>query len=148
MRTAACHCFHLLVLSPRSGCLSRAFANIMAAREQWHPLTSQSSTASTPNSDFLGDFASPSRMNLPTRKRSHSKHLDGQLAPFEDNKSRRTSMSPFGTGPPTPSTLSSGYGYPMIGDGYFDLTVFVHKFTTAPLHLYAQPLPPACINID
>jgi hypothetical protein len=71
-------------------------------------------------------------VNLPTRKRSHSKHLDGALAPVEDNKSRRTSPSPFMTGPATPSTISSGYGYGypvLLGDGYFDLTLFVHKFT-------------------
>jgi hypothetical protein len=103
-------------------------SNTMADRDQWHSLTSASSTASTPNSaDSLGDLVSPSRMNLPSRKRSHSKHLDGVLAPYEDNKSRRTSPSPFLTGPTTPST--SGYGYPMLGDGYFDLTLFVHKFT-------------------
>ncbi|KAE9365444.1 hypothetical protein N431DRAFT_353892 [Stipitochalara longipes BDJ] len=87
--------------------------------EQWHTI---SSTASTPNSaDSMRDMLSPSRMNLPTRKRSHSKHLDGALLPIEDNKSRRTSPSPFLAGPSTPSTISSGYG-PMLGEGYFDLT--------------------------
>jgi hypothetical protein len=101
-------------------------SNTMADREQWPFLASASSTASTPNSaDSLGDLLSPSRMNLPNRKRSHSKHLDGALVPFEDNKSRRPSPSPFLTGPTTPST--SGYGYPMLGDGYFDLTLFVHN---------------------
>jgi hypothetical protein len=76
----------------------------------------------------MADLMSPSRMNLPTRKRSHSKHLDGGLLPFEDNKSRRTSPSPYMTGPATPSS-SSGYGYPVFGDSYFDLTLFVHNFT-------------------
>jgi hypothetical protein len=102
-------------------------SNFMADREQWQNLASASSTSSTPNSgDSLGDFLSPSRMNLPTRKRSHSKHLDGALGPAEDNKSRRTSPNPFMTGPGTPSTISSGYGYGyplMLGDGYFDLTL-------------------------
>ncbi|PVH86410.1 hypothetical protein DL98DRAFT_13691 [Cadophora sp. DSE1049] len=82
----------------------------MVASEQWYPRSSVPSMASTPNTvDSLGDLVSPSKMNLPTRKRSHSTHLDGQLAlPPSDNKSRRTSESPFGTGPPTPSTSSSG----------------------------------------
>lgn len=79
-------------------------------------------------------------MNLPTRKRSHSKHLDGGLAPFEDNKSRRTSPSPYMTGPATPST-GSGYDYyPVFGDGFLDLTMFVHihlpfLFTPFPIPL-------------
>ncbi len=92
---------------------------------------------STPNSaDSLGDLVSPSRMNLPSRKRSHSKHLDGAFAPVGDVKSRRTSPSPYMTGPTTPSsTMSSGYGYyPAFGDGYFDLTLFVNNFTILPLH--------------
>ncbi|KAH7310958.1 SNF2 family N-terminal domain-containing protein [Rhexocercosporidium sp. MPI-PUGE-AT-0058] len=77
------------------------------ASEQWYPQSSAASMASTPGTtDCLGDLVSPSKMNLPTRKRSHSTHLDGQLAPV-DNKSRRTSLSPFGTGPPTPATSSS-----------------------------------------
>ncbi|KAG4430417.1 hypothetical protein IFR05_014107 [Cadophora sp. M221] len=76
------------------------------ASEQWYPLYSTVNMASTPGTvDSVGDL-SPSKMNLPTRKRSHSTLLNGQLAPVE-NKSRRTSLSPFGTGPPTPSTSSS-----------------------------------------
>ena len=119
----------------RSSLLQHPFAgntNVMADAEQWHNL---SSTASTPNSaDSMGDLLSPSRMNLPNRKRSHSKHLDGALLPVQDNKSRRTSPSPFLAGPSTPSTISSGYG-PMLGEGYFDLTLFVHIFTI-PLYLF------------
>ena len=49
----------------------------------------------------------PSKMSLPTRKRSHSKHLEG-LVPVTDNKSRRTSPSPFLSRHSTPSS-SSGY---------------------------------------
>ena len=87
---------------------------------------------STPGTvDSLRDIVSPSKMNLPTRKRSHSTHLDGQLAVPYDNKSRRTSESPFNTGPPTPSTSSSGYGYPVLGDGFYDLALFVHTFNTS-----------------
>ncbi|KAH9214043.1 SNF2 family N-terminal domain-containing protein [Leptodontidium sp. 2 PMI_412] len=74
---------------------------------QWYPLYSTASMASTPGTaDSLGELVSPSKLSLPTRKRPHSTHLGGQLAPV-DNKSRRTSLSPFGTGPPTPSTSSS-----------------------------------------
>jgi hypothetical protein len=110
--------------------LLRQSSNIMADGEQWHTI---SSIASTPNSaDSLGEMLSPSRMNLPARKRSHSKHLDGALLPIEDNKSRRTSPSPFLPGPSTPSTVSSGYG-PMLGEGYFDLTLSVHTFTASPV---------------
>ncbi len=82
--------------------------------------------------DRLGELVSPSRINLPSRKRSHSKHLDG-LAPFENkSQSRRTSPSPYQTRPSTPSTSTSGYGYP-IGDGYFDLTLFVHIHLSCPV---------------
>jgi len=112
-----------------------------------------SSTASTPNSagsfhniqdhegylggkgeinrqDRLGELVSPSRMNLPSRKRSHSKHLDG-LAPYENkSQSRRTSPSSYQTRPSTPSTSTSGYA---IGDGYFDLTLFVHIHLSCPV---------------
>ena len=64
---------------------------------EWH---SSSNDSPVPNSQ-----ASP--MKLPNRKRSHSNHLDG-LAPYEESsKSRRTSPSPYTTGPPTPSTISS-----------------------------------------
>ena len=71
-------------------------------------------------------------MDLPSRKRSHSQHLDGTLRPVEDNKSRRTSPSPH-TGPATPSsTISSGYGYPMLGDGFVDLTLFVYHLLFFP----------------
>ena len=104
----------------------------MADREPWHAQAAVDSTASTPNShsaDSIPELATPSSMNLVSRKRTHSKHLDGGLAPYThgDNKSRRTSPSPY-TSPATPGE-SSGYGYPMIGDGFFDLTMFVHNFT-------------------
>lgn len=108
------------------------YSNVMADAGEWYNL---SSTASTPNSaDSMGDLLSPSRMNLPTRKRTHSKHLDGALLPIEDNKSRRTSPSPFLAGLSTPSTISSGYG-PMLGEGYFNLALFVHIFTS-PLSIF------------
>ncbi|EKD14371.1 uncharacterized protein L3040_008273 [Drepanopeziza brunnea f. sp. 'multigermtubi'] len=78
-------------------------------QDQWRPLASHSLTPSTPGSDPLGNpLLTPSHTKLSARKRSHSKYLDDQLAPVEGNKSRRTSQSPFGTGPPTPSTISSG----------------------------------------
>ena len=65
------------------------------------------------------------RADLPTRKRTLSKHLD-MFVPFEEVKSRRTTPSPFATGVTTPSG-SSGYGYNANGDGYFDLTMFVPR---------------------
>ncbi|KAL2062122.1 hypothetical protein VTL71DRAFT_6388 [Oculimacula yallundae] len=72
---------------------------------QW---PSQQTMAHTPGRvEHPADMLSPSQMNLPSRKRSHSTQLDGLLAPL-DNKSRRTTPSPFNTGPPTPSTSSSG----------------------------------------
>jgi chromosome segregation ATPase len=76
---------------------------------------SSSSMPSTPNSaDSLGDLVSPSQMTLPSRKRSHSKHLDGVVYPLGNIKSRRT--SPGLTGPTTPSSItSSGYVYSMFG---------------------------------
>lgn len=61
----------------------------------------QPSASNSPGS--FSEFLSPSKMSLPTRKRSHSKHLDG-LAPVTGNKSRRTSPSPFLTHPSTPSS--------------------------------------------
>ncbi|KAG9231581.1 SNF2 family N-terminal domain-containing protein [Amylocarpus encephaloides] len=69
-----------------------------------------SSSASTPNSaGSFPDLLSPSQMTLPSRKRSHSKHLDGGLAPYDDsaNKSRRTSHSPFPGSLGTPGDSSS-----------------------------------------
>ncbi|KAF4637235.1 hypothetical protein G7Y89_g851 [Cudoniella acicularis] len=80
------------------------------ARDQWLPRSTVDSMVSTPNSlDSYPELLSPSQMNLPTRKRSHSKHLDGSLAPaYGDNKSRRTSPSPYTTNPSTPGGSSSG----------------------------------------
>ncbi len=129
----------------------------MMVDRTWYSRTGAgaSSTASTPNSadsfhnlqdhegysagkgeinrpDRLGELVSPSRMNLPSRKRSHSKHLDG-LAPYENkSQSRRTSPGSYQTRPSTPSTSISGYEYP-IGDGYFDLTLFVHIHLSCPV---------------
>ncbi|CZS91523.1 related to DNA repair protein RAD16 [Rhynchosporium graminicola] len=85
----------------------------------WQAPQQMASTPSMAN-PFADTMDSP-QLDLPSRKRSHSTQLDGHLAPI-DNKSRRTTPSPFGTGPPTPSTSSSGYAYPLAGDGYFDLT--------------------------
>ncbi|TVY42355.1 putative ATP-dependent helicase [Lachnellula occidentalis] len=92
--------------------------------EQSHGQSGADSTASTPNSsDTIPEITTPSSMNLVSRKRTHSKHLSGGLAPppYGGSKSRRTSRSPY-TSPATPGE-SSGYGYPMIGDGFFDLTM-------------------------
>ncbi|TVY19000.1 putative ATP-dependent helicase [Lachnellula arida] len=95
-------------------------------QEQSHGQSGIDSTASTPNSHSaksIPEMTRPSSMSLVSRKRTHSKHIDGGLAPplYGDNKSRRTSPSPY-TSPATPGE-SSGYGYPMIGDGFFDLTM-------------------------
>src|SRR4051794_14081878 len=118
----------------------------MAASEQWYPRSSAASMASTPGTaDSLGDLVSPSKLNLPTRKRSHSTHLNGQLAPV-DNKSRRTSLSPFGTGPPTPSTSSSRYVYSVSGAGYYDLTLFAQLFETPRLGTLGHHFGHACIG--
>lgn len=72
---------------------------------------STSSTASTPNStmDSLHSTTSPF-VDLPSRKRSHSKHLDG-LAPVAESKSRRTSPSPYMTGVTTPASFSEDTSY-------------------------------------
>jgi hypothetical protein len=59
------------------------------------------------SSDSISAFLTPSKMDLPTRKRSHSKHLDG-LAPDTNHKSRRTSPSPFLMHPSNPASIS-GY---------------------------------------
>ncbi|TVY81741.1 putative ATP-dependent helicase [Lachnellula suecica] len=87
--------------------------------EPWRAQGAIDSTASTPNSaDSLAELLTPSKMDLPSRKRTHSTH---GLTPYAygDNKSRRTSPSPYGSG------ASSGYGYPMNSDGFYDLTMFV-----------------------
>lgn len=87
-------------------------------------MESLSSTASTPGSGAsMAEFSGSNQVDLPTRKRTYSTHLDS-FVPFEENKSRRTTPSPFATGVTTPSG-SSGYGYNVIGDGYFDLTMSV-----------------------
>jgi hypothetical protein len=75
-----------------------------AGPDQRHSLFTPNSVAS------MADIISPSRMKLPSRKRSHSNHLDGALAPFEGYKSRRTSPSPYLTGHSTSSTTTSEYG--------------------------------------
>ena len=109
--------------------LSITVLTCSAVKEQGESTGSLSSTASTPGSGAsMAESSGSTRVALPTRKRSHSKHLDAELIPFEGNKSRRTSPSPFATSVTTPSG-SSGYGYTAIGDGYFDLTMFVPHFT-------------------
>jgi hypothetical protein len=101
-----------------------------------------SSTAWIP--DALGSFSdllNPSSMNLPTRKRSYSEHLDGGLTSFDDNhaKSRRASPNPYlnsyGTNPATPAGQSSGYEDSVYGDGYFNLDLFVNNFTLPSFNL-------------
>lgn len=78
-------------------------------RLEGHSQLTADSMASTPNSADL-ELLSPSRMNLPTRKRTHSTHLDGGLAPNNgDSKSRRTTPSPYLTSPSTTAvSISSG----------------------------------------
>jgi len=71
-------------------------------------------------------------MDLPSRKRSHSTHLGDGFAAFSDNKSRRTTPSPFAGATPEES---SGYGNLAFGDGYFDLTTFVYTSHSNPLSL-------------
>ncbi|KAF7921816.1 hypothetical protein BELL_0024g00250 [Botrytis elliptica] len=90
-------------------------------KEEGESMGSLSSTASTPGSGASMIGSGSHRADLPTRKRTLSKHLD-TVAPFEEIKSRRTTPSPFATGVTTPSG-SSGYGYNANGDGYFDLTM-------------------------
>ncbi|ATZ52859.1 Bculs1 [Botrytis cinerea B05.10] len=90
-------------------------------KEEGEPAGSLSSTASTPGSGASMFGSGSHRADLPTRKRTLSKHLD-MFVPFEEVKSRRTTPSPFATGVTTPSG-SSGYGYNANGDGYFDLTM-------------------------
>ncbi|KAF7909511.1 uncharacterized protein EAF01_003229 [Botrytis porri] len=90
-------------------------------KEEGEPMGSLSSTASTPGSRASMVGSGPHRADLPTRKRTLSKHLDTTF-PFEKIKSRRTTPSPFATGATTPSG-SSGYGFNADGDGYFDLTM-------------------------
>ncbi|RDW66946.1 hypothetical protein BP5796_09695 [Coleophoma crateriformis] len=81
--------------------------------------SSGSPTSSTPSSGDISSLGT-SRVHLPSRKRSHSKHLDGLMV-FEDNKSRKTTPSRYDTGPTTPST-SSGHANPKIDDDWLDLT--------------------------
>ncbi|PBP21786.1 hypothetical protein BUE80_DR007178 [Diplocarpon rosae] len=81
--------------------------NSYHAQDYSRPSTSQSSAASTQHLT-TNSLASPAQMNLPSRKRSYSKHLENRLGFVEDTKSRRTSQSPFDTAPSTPSTISSG----------------------------------------
>jgi hypothetical protein len=72
--------------------------------------TASPSTATTPSSttNLNEEFLTPSKMTLPSRKRSHTQ-VGGGLVAIEGNKSRRTSPSPYITDPPTPA--SSGYVY-------------------------------------
>ncbi|PBP16082.1 SWI/SNF family DNA-dependent ATPase Ris1 [Diplocarpon rosae] len=93
--------------SNNQGVAAGSNINSHHGRDYSHPLTSQSSAASTQHFSTNSLPSSP-QMNLPNRKRSYSKHLDGRLGFVEDNKSRRTSQSPFETAPSTPSTISSG----------------------------------------
>ncbi|TGO31691.1 hypothetical protein BHYA_0432g00020 [Botrytis hyacinthi] len=90
-------------------------------KEEGESMGSLSSTASTLGSGASMVDSGSHRADLPTRKRTLSKHLD-TVVPFEEIKSRRTTPSPFATGVTTPSG-SSGYGYNANGDGYFDLTM-------------------------
>ncbi|TGO66224.1 hypothetical protein BOTNAR_0065g00100 [Botryotinia narcissicola] len=90
-------------------------------KEEGESMGSLSSTASTPGSGASMVGSGSHRADLPTRKRTLSKHLD-TVIPFEEIKSRRTTPSPFATGVTTPSR-SSGYGYNANGDEYFDLTM-------------------------
>ncbi|KAF7955746.1 hypothetical protein EAE96_004670 [Botrytis aclada] len=90
-------------------------------KEEGESIGSLSSTASTPGSGASMIGSGSRRSDLPSRKRTLSKHLDTDV-PFEEIKSRRTTPSPFATGVTTPSG-SSGYGYHANGDGYFDLTM-------------------------
>ncbi|KAF7865226.1 hypothetical protein EAF04_006203 [Stromatinia cepivora] len=102
--------------------MDNTFGRGSNVKEEGESMESLSSTASTPGSGAsMAEFSGSTRVDLPTRKRSHSKHLDA-FVPFEEIKSRRTTPSPFATGVTTPSG-SSGYGYTAIGDGYFDLTM-------------------------
>ncbi|QSZ37141.1 hypothetical protein DSL72_009235 [Monilinia vaccinii-corymbosi] len=69
-------------------------------------MESLSSTASTPASGAsMAEFSGSTRVDRPTRKRTHSNHLDS-FVPFEEIKSRRTTPSPFATGATTPSGSS------------------------------------------
>ncbi|KAI9649193.1 hypothetical protein NHQ30_001761 [Ciborinia camelliae] len=75
-------------------------------KEEGESMESLSSTASTPGSGAsMAEFSGSTRVDLPTRKRTHSTHLDA-IAPFEEIKSRRTTPSPFATGVTTPSGSS------------------------------------------
>ncbi|KAH6675016.1 P-loop containing nucleoside triphosphate hydrolase protein [Halenospora varia] len=103
-----------LAASPNSPLKNASQASSSAAMEGYqrpegHPQSTADSMASTPNSADL-ELLSPSRMNLPTRKRTHSTHIDGGLAPGNgDSKSRRTTPSPYMTSPSTPAiSISSG----------------------------------------
>jgi hypothetical protein len=90
----------------------------------------------------IAELLTPSKMDLPTRKRSHSKHLDG-LAPVTDNKSRRTSPSPFSTYPSTPSSVS-GYDCSIFADSFFNS---YHSCSSCRLLLFliSTSYCPACI---
>ncbi|KAF7853315.1 uncharacterized protein EAF02_011969 [Botrytis sinoallii] len=74
-------------------------------KEEGESMVSLSSTASTPGSGASMIGSGSHRADLPTRKRTLSKHLD-TVVPFEEIKSRRTTPSPFATGVTTPSGSS------------------------------------------
>jgi hypothetical protein len=63
------------------------------------------SSDSTDSLDSLPELLTPSKMDLPTRKRSHSKHLDGAALP-PGSKSKRMSPSPFKKHPSNSSPVS------------------------------------------
>ncbi|KAL3417170.1 SNF2 family domain-containing protein [Phlyctema vagabunda] len=84
------------------------------------PFTRVSMSHSTPYS-AASKSSNASGVSLPSRKRSHSNLLGGDLASAGGSKSRRTSPTGYTTGPATPST-NSGYVSPLLDDGWLDLT--------------------------
>lgn len=82
-------------------------------------MRSASSIASYPNStmDPLPDLTSP--ISLRNRKRTHSKHLDSGFKPFSENKSRRTSPSPYMMGAAmTPGSSSDDDDFPPLDEDF------------------------------
>ncbi|KAH8588528.1 SNF2 family N-terminal domain-containing protein [Bisporella sp. PMI_857] len=106
--TAASHSWTSSALQPSQSSptpTSRSNATARANQDLASQQATSSSTSSTPTSSMMNsndEFLSPSMMNLPNRKRSHTA-VEGGLKPFTDNKSRRTSPSPYENSP-TPSS--------------------------------------------
>lgn len=99
-----------------------------------------SSTSSTPNSAVSGlavsSLLNPSQINIPSRKRSHGEHIGLGTADDSESKSRRGSPAPSRSSS-TKLPRVSGRIYPVLDNGFVDLTAFVYtKFFNPSMSLH------------